>query len=892
MSFFTRLFPIKPHEWPSALAFFSLQAVLSFGAAMARSVGFTLMVGNLGKDFLPYAFIFVDLMVMLGSFAYVQVSKKSSGCYLAYVFLSVMAIFAVFSWVMIQLGQDWIYGVFFIGFFAIHILSLIHLGNFTASYYTSVEAKRVMAFIYTGLPVGGILGGLALITLLEWFAPEHLILVLIFTSVMGIYLVQRITRTLQPIVFNRRQMTEKKSTVVQAIGQTVTTIFSQPLLRQMALASLLFVLAMRLLEFQYQGLIYPAAYPDLSERSAFFGRYEIIANLCWLFFQLFFSSRILLSLGVGASNLVHPILIALASGGLFFSFTFMFGIMAQFINQELRSAIRSPANSLLFNAIPRPQWPSIQAFLNGLVIPLATVLASALLLSMQGVLAVEELQFYLPMMSFSLAILGIIVALRQWKHYNQGIVDLLSEKVKHQSSNKGLEAELRQYLQQDDVRQVGIALELVRSLKNPSFIPLVGKRLIKSRSIEVKRDCAKTLAALPKADASLTYLLRGLSLESDPEILSLLLMQLRHFRDPTVSLSARRFLQHPYPEVFAAACYCLLEQGEQLDKANITKKIKVRLQLQSLQQRFHSIEVLGYLADPDLDGQLQPFLDSENAWLNMAAYRSWVLIHQDYLEDFKHNFVAILSKKKTPSRISREHELMALKALLSCSPLDNWLLVVPYLASNDVQLVQASTDLCLRYKKSSDAVLRQLLLNENESLRLRQQLLFQLNMALNSSERLVLIKQAEWSLARYLLTRLDQMTLLQQQTLEGKTSCVGVLTLLLKLSQEQSEQFLSNSLIVMAYLSGKDEKFAQRLLLGLTSSSRNILGNALEALTNCQEKVISERLFQVFDDDLNTPDEIKAVLLKGFESKVSDVKVMTFDSEFAQEVWTYWQGKS
>jgi ATP/ADP translocase len=458
------LLSIKPNEWKSVLYFFLITLTFSFGASIARSIGMTLVVQHLGGENLPQIFMLIDLCAMFGFIAYAKYTKRVSGLDILGFFLLSVAIFSVLGMALFMLEYRWVYGFFMVGFYFFYILISIHVGSVVASYFTSVQLKRVTGFINTGMPIGGALGGGVLILLLQFIPPQWLVLMLGLAALAAFGLVRLVHAKLSPVRAGHA-LSKSGKPLLQEFSGAFSYIIHSRLMLYMSLGLILFVLCNKLLEYQYQALIYPKEFPDATQRATFFATYELVANLLWLSIQLFFTSRIIVRLGVGASNLLHPIMATLVSIGLILHFGFYAGFLAQFVNQEMRGALRTPANNLLFNAIPPNMWGITKAFLNGIVFPLSTFAASTSLLLMRNYMDDDQLMFLLPLLSLFLAVIGIAVALPQWAAYNEGVFGQLKRFVPSTDGiGKGMGNVIEDKLNSAVPQDVSAALGMIRVL--------------------------------------------------------------------------------------------------------------------------------------------------------------------------------------------------------------------------------------------------------------------------------------------------------------------------------------------------------------------------------------------------------------------------------------------
>ncbi|EIJ41961.1 hypothetical protein BegalDRAFT_1058 [Beggiatoa alba B18LD] len=514
--FFSTLFSIKPNEWDSVFYFFLIFLVFSFGASFARSIGMALLIQNLPGQ-LPLMFILIDLSVMVGSMAYAKYTKKVSGLRILQFFFISMAVFAfiiqcllifVINWLP---ALTWIYGLFFVGFFFFYVLIFIHIGSVVASYFNAVQVKRVTTVINAGIPIGGTLGGLVLVFCLKvlHLSPNYLIIVLGLSCLGVLALLKVVNARLSPV---RSSVSETRGIPKSPFHELVSAfkyIINSRLMIYMSLGLIFFVIANKLLEYQYQVIIYPAIYPDATSRTSFFALYEIFANLTWLLIQLFVTSRLIVGLGVGVTNLIYPMLAAIVSLSLCLYFYWnpynvvdnsvglmlLLAVITQFVNQEMRGALRTPANNLLFNAIPPNQWGVNKAFLNGIVFPFSTTLAGSFLIFMTSnnqLFDVTDLSYILPSIALIASLIGIVMAFPQWRAYNEGVFGLLNRRLFDHNAdiNSRKSGDLRlvieEKLNSHDPHHVIAALEMIRLLQLGQFSNPVGTLMLKVQHTELE----------------------------------------------------------------------------------------------------------------------------------------------------------------------------------------------------------------------------------------------------------------------------------------------------------------------------------------------------------------------------------------------------------------------
>ncbi|MDM8560405.1 hypothetical protein [Candidatus Parabeggiatoa sp. HSG14] len=882
--FFGHLLSIKPNEWDGVLYFFLVLLVFSFGASFARSIGMTLLMEELGGDTLPLTFISIDLAVMLGSILYAHYTNKFSGLTILGFFLLATAIFSIFAQFLFFLTiywseeLSWVYGFFFVGFFFFYILISIHTGSVVASYFTAVQVKRVTPVINAGIPIGGALGGTALVVLLSvfQFQPQQLVVVLGMACFSAFWLLRIINARLSPVRTSNAQLKHKNP--LSELIAAFKYIIGSKLMIYMSFGLMLFVIANKLLEYQYQTIIYFKIFPDATQRATFFATYEIFANLAWLFIQLFFTSRLVMRLGVGISNILYPILSATVALGLFVYFymkaqgqivdsTIMMlslGVITQFVNQEMRGALRTPANNLLFNAIPPNLWGTNKAFLNGIVFPLATVIAGTFLILITNIGAdsliaplkftfPEEQRWYLlPLIVFIVSVLGFLVALPQWAAYDKGVFSLLNRELFDRQANlnvsdrgnSSLKQVIEQNLSSTDPYHVIAALEMIRVLRLNSFVNQVGELLLKTQAFQIKEHCINTLAALTQSYSNLTYLVEALQTEKDAEVLPLILKNLAQFKSVNFNNTIEKLLTHPTAKVFVEACLCLYHHPNYPHQVLIEKQILTRLSGPQSSDTALYLYALGNLRQSHYSDKVLPFISSEKSEIRLAAFTAFIRMLEGQLEPHKNILIKALDSP------DKEMKIAALRALKECQSLDDWLPIIRLLGARDRILVTESKELLRLSLGVCKTTLLEYVFSENISVQQRFEILSLIYPKLNDEHRQQLRREADEALKKFVQVN----GLLKLHESMGQTS--KVCDLITKVLLEIAEDHLLHILTIITFASDQNIEFFQRVSRGLQSLSRANQGNALEVLSNAKERYLVSRVLKYFDERLN---DIKAV---------------------------------
>jgi len=856
---------IKPNERLAVGYFFIVMLLFSFGASISRSVGMTLLIEHLGGQVLPHIFMLIDSLAMFAFFAYAHYSKRLPELKLLTFLFSISGLFIVLVWNLFSLDLKWIYGLFFIGFFLSYILITIQIATVTAAYFSSVQLKRITSFINTGLPIGGALGGASLLGLLQVVPdPGWLLSLTALAYFFALFFLKKINHHLTPVRSTHNRFSQGRS-AMQELKSASSYILHSSLMSYMTIGMILFVIASKFMEYQYQAMIYPAMFPDVNDRARFFAVYELFGNLAWLFIQLFVASRLLPVLGVGASNLIHPILVVISALGLLFRFGFTTGVITHFVNQEMRGALRTPATNLLFNAVPPNMWGASKAFLNGIAFPVATIIASVSLIVLRDNLSQDDLKFYLALLTLILASLSILLAIPQWLAYNQGVFGLLHRHIfagKNQlAKEKALISMVEQKLESDKSKEVIAALEMIRLLKVDDFVHTMGNLLLRNNrpeNLAIKRYCIHTLMALKSSDDINDQISHALEHERNPQILAQLIQALDNtpHTNKTAIHHIESLLNHPTPEVFVASCLFLHHHPYYQHKTELEKRLLIRIHHPDLPGLEQYLYALGELGQSRYHNILEGFLKDPRDNVRFATFKAHIQLLEGQLDTHKHSFIEALNSPH------KDMQLAALGALKDCSSLDDWQPLIQLLSHTDRAIVEQSRELLQQHIYRSKPALIQALFNSNVSVEQSFEILSLVYPLFDLQQQQIFQKKSLFMLKRYIYTQ-GLSLLFQQNEPEHSTH-----HLILKILHEIANEYLQRALVAITYYSRENREFFQRLSRGLQSDSKANQGNALEVLSNLNEKNLSPALIYYFDNQPQDMPRLEQVYQYLFEHKL------------------------
>jgi len=561
------------------------------------------------------------------------------------------------------------------------------------------------------------------------------------------------------------------------------------------------------------------------------------------------------------------------------------GIFTQFINQEMRGALRTPINNLLFNAIPPNQWGTNKAFLNGIVFPLSTVLAGTFLITITGNGFDSKIAYILPLIALIVSILGILIALPQWTAYDQGMINLLRPGLFGDSSAPGpqgptkLKQMIQQKLNSTDPYHVTAALEMIRVLRLNDFVNQVGNLLLKTQVFKVKECCINTLSAL--SQSSINYLVEALRTETDAQVLPLILKNLAGFKSVNYNNTIEKHLTHPAPKVFVEACLCLYNHPSYMRKPVIESKIVARLANAQSPDTALYLSALGELRQSSHVETVLPFLESEKPDVRLAAFTAFIRMLERELEPHKPRLIEALDSP------DKNMKIVALRALKECQPLDDWSPVIRLLGEKDRALVTESKELLRLSLGVCKPALFEKVFSENISVQQRFEILSLIYSKLNDEQQQRLQEGADKALRKFVQVN----GLLKLHESKKRTSKAH--DLIAKVLQEIALEHLQHVLTIITFVSEQNIEFFQRVSRGLQSPSRANQGNALEVLSNAREKFLVSRVLKYYDERLNDFKAINRIHITLFEKPLDidenhqEVKWLTLNNDMLKACFVY-----
>jgi HEAT repeat protein/MFS family permease len=428
VSLLNRLLNVGKNEWPRIVVAWSLQLFLRAGFVMGWTVTIAMFINRMGIETLPYLFVINALLVMLGTIIFSYLLKKIPHGLLIF-YTTLMAIALLLLSTLFAYSNDIVFFGILILAQSILIAQLhILISLFTEDLFSPLESQRTFPLIATSETIGGIIGGL-LVGTLSGFLPAYkfiylwiIFISLIIPTLMTAHSYSKRTPSIR--VHKHEKSKQKRGMAIPNLLKGIRKIRRVPFLQGIVLIVLLQFMMTYLFEFQYTKAIQeevmaheppPISFevrdyqPDSSLQVSLLdvnpietnlavahqsetemenkltqklGMLQVIFSAGSLLVQIFVTSRILNSLGIISTLLIHPLLTLINLVGMTLRFNFLSASIGR-SNFEITTGIFRNTYHSSYYAIKENMRDQMKEIMEGFVKPFGAILAFGLLYLIQ-----------------------------------------------------------------------------------------------------------------------------------------------------------------------------------------------------------------------------------------------------------------------------------------------------------------------------------------------------------------------------------------------------------------------------------------------------------------------------------------------------------------------------
>jgi MFS family permease len=642
--FFESILNVSVPELPRLSYSWLLRFFVKFGFIIGWTAVVSVTVTRFSIGFLPILFLIQALFTVAGTLLFSVVIEKLSSknvivvstvCALiaisiAFLFYKNSTLFIVFS----LIGS---------GVFLPQIN--ISLSSYLEDYYTPLEAERIVPIVESSETIGGILGGILLVTLKFSMMGNMLMFFWIISMVCFLSLI-KIGHPELPAHLKKifKDSSDKYSDKLSFNGiiKSITEIRRIPFL-QILLTVLIFhwVIA-NFLEFLYTKAVDESVHTALNSEehqvslAHGLGTLHVFFHSCALIVEVFVTSRFVKNLGIFAGFVLHGVMTLLSAFTLLFGFGYFTAVFAK-NNFDMTSIIQKDSYEISYYAFKYGTLRAIREFFEGLILPISVIIATLLIIFVEVFFMESHFVYILPFILLFLAIcMGIFSLQLRKKYTNMAIknlysdfsiaqlhaIEIISQKG-HKDSYKHL---ARVYKNTDDIalkkhiikafshlgdlRAAGLLCKVLKEDPNSSLHFHVLKALYK-----MGRSLKRTKNHIRIRGFVANELSRFISTENNDKLRALTVKVISKY-NPEALVSYLSF--NKSPSVQAEAATCLWKMN--LHKKKISDMIEKLLSTNKKEDLLMLVYMIPKIKIFRLAKTLEHYIDSDDNELRLVSY--------------------------------------------------------------------------------------------------------------------------------------------------------------------------------------------------------------------------------------------------------------------------------
>ncbi len=371
---FRKLFPeVRENERQRFGFFLQLAALLLTSQAVAMTACESLLLSRLGVSALPTGVLLASAMTLVASTLYGRCIGKLRHENLLLWILGIAVVVVASSFPLVRAGERWGFLILFAFHCVTFVLFTTHFDTLASDYFDALAAKRILPLLGVGATLGEIAGGLGASALTRFISIESLLLVWIgLLVVAGLYLFFSRGRLRAwnpaPVAVRAVRSSAKSHSMVGAMKR-----FS--LGRWIALSTVATVGAMSVVQYVASD-VFARSFPEEQQLAAFLGAFLAVTNLAELVVGARVAPWVIRRLGVGQTNLNHPLGAVLTLGLLQLNYALVPAMLAWINRKMVHDALARPVKAMLYNAFPSHLRGGLRGFIQGVVGSAARALAS------------------------------------------------------------------------------------------------------------------------------------------------------------------------------------------------------------------------------------------------------------------------------------------------------------------------------------------------------------------------------------------------------------------------------------------------------------------------------------------------------------------------------------
>lgn len=630
---FERLFGVREGEGFRVSLMFAYIFLIIASLMIVKPVRNSLFLTHLGIGQLPYAFVLVAASSGIVVSIYSRLSRKVRLNYLmsATQLIIIISLGAFWYLMFLNITAAWFLYLFYAWASIFGVITTTQFWLLANYIFNVREAKRLFGLIGAGAISGGIFGGYVTSYLAPIVETPNLLSLAIGLMISAHILMAVIWQKGGKHSFRERIQAQKRMRQSDA-GDNPFKLFagSRHLAMTAALVGISVIVA-SLVDFQFSAIA-SSEIPDEDRLTAFFGFWFSNLSILALIIQLFFTGRILRSLGTARTLFFLPAGVFLGAAGSLLNPALWSAVFVKITEGSLKQSVNKAGMELLSMPIPPSIKNQAKSIVDVFVDNLAMGLGGLLLIALTA--GFDLPVRYVSLFIFALVCLWMFTILKIKKEYVNSFrralerrsieIDQLSLK----GSDSSTVESLLKVLEGDNDRQILYVLNLLEDVRSELLVPHL-KSLIRHESARIRARILRIISLYETEDfaAEARALVSDDSQEVRVEAMSYICHRSHNPKELLLG-----FLSQPSVEIATSALICAA-RGVKEGKASV-KDLELRGYIDNLvdkidwtatSDREHRLlklniaGIIGMVKIPELNPILRRLLHDESTEILKAA---------------------------------------------------------------------------------------------------------------------------------------------------------------------------------------------------------------------------------------------------------------------------------
>ncbi|MEI8186610.1 MAG: MFS transporter [Chlorobiaceae bacterium] len=428
---------IQKDEISKVFITWSMVALLAIGYAIGWSAVHSMLVKRMGIEYLPYTYIGISLLGVLGSSVYLMFADVVRRDRLLMIFSLVTGLMLLFARTLVAANHDGEkdLSVQLVLFFVV-VFFAQGVGNSTLGtqvwtiindLFRPSQGRRLYPIVGTAGTIGGIAGGASIHYLASSLGTANLVLIWAAAILALIPLTWWMRKRFGGELRGRKSGASAAQPAGSRLLEGWEFFFRSKMAVTLGFIAVMFWVVGSLADFQFSRIM-NISFPSEAKLAGFYGVYGMIINAAGLLVQLFFSSYLIRRIGVSRGLLALPVTILAGFALVGSYFVFWSGLLMRCSWDLVGMTIQGNSYQLALNAIPGALRARIRGFIDGVINPLGGVIGGLLIIFLHNAFDTVNKSGWQDPVTLSgivLSALWIIVVVNSQKHYMDMIADNL-----------------------------------------------------------------------------------------------------------------------------------------------------------------------------------------------------------------------------------------------------------------------------------------------------------------------------------------------------------------------------------------------------------------------------------------------------------------------------------